>query len=327
MIRTNTVVSSISEIPPEWIFEKYLQLPEKLIGQEVKIKSPLSADEKNPSFTLFFDKNKKYFFKDFSSGKGGSATELVQLLFPNMSKADVLQMIKREFESAKGSLTTNAAATHKQFSKFVVSTSHLRKWNTFDAKYWGKYKISSVLLEKYNIAALEYFEMTKIENEVPKTIRIERDNIYGYFKNDGTLAKIYQPFVKEAKFIKVCDYIQGSNQLTFKEPNLLIVSSLKDGLAFMSLGIPGYEFCAPDSENTIIPERQINQYKSKYQKIQVLFDNDEAGITSSKVYSDRYGLPFVNLDMGGMKDVSDAVEKFGVEKVKKEIIKLLNTNG
>jgi hypothetical protein len=321
MIRTNTVVSNISEIPPEWIFEKYLQLPEKLIGQEVKIKSPLNPNENNPSFTLFFDKNKKYFFKDFSSGKGGSATELVQLLFPEMSKAHVLQMIKRDYESAKGFLTSTREQ-HKQFSKFVVSTFHLRKWNTYDAKYWGKYQIGSGLLEKYNIAALEYFEMTKIENEVPKIIRIERDNIYGYFKNDGTLAKIYQPFVKEAKFIKVCDYIQGSNQLTFKEPNLLIVSSLKDGLAFMRLGIPGYEFCAPDSENTIIPERHINQYKSKYQKIQILFDNDDAGKAAAQVYGDRYGLRFVNLDMD-VKDVSDAVEQHGVEKVKKELTKLL----
>ncbi len=47
---------------------------------------------------------------------------------------------------------------------------------------------------------------------------------------DGTLYKIYQPKVQKKKFIKVTDYIQGSDQLAGHN-HLVITSSLKDILS------------------------------------------------------------------------------------------------
>ena len=42
---------------------------------------------------------------------------------------------------------------------------------------------------------------------------------------------------------------------------------MKDGLAFSKLGFKNAEFIAPDSENSLLPEKVINQLKEKYQKI------------------------------------------------------------
>ena len=39
MISTKGLISDLNQIPTEWIFEFYLNLTEKLTGQDLKIKS------------------------------------------------------------------------------------------------------------------------------------------------------------------------------------------------------------------------------------------------------------------------------------------------
>ena len=39
MISTKAIIYDLNQVPTEWPFEFYLNLPEKLIGQDVKIKS------------------------------------------------------------------------------------------------------------------------------------------------------------------------------------------------------------------------------------------------------------------------------------------------
>jgi DNA primase len=124
------------------------------------------------------------------------------------------------------------------------------------------------------------------------------------------------------KFLKLANHIQGSQQLSLTVDYLVITSSLKDIMAFNKLGFKDIECIAPDSENTMIKEQSINKLKEKYKKICVLFDNDEAGINSMKKYKERYNLDFIILDME--KDVSDAIKVHGIEKVKEEVLLLLN---
>ena len=83
------------------------------------------------------------------------------------------------------------------------------------------------------------------------------------------------------KFFKAADYIQGVDQLTFEKDYLVICSSLKDLLTFHNLGFTNAECIAPDSENTLIPERIIVGLKERYKNICTLFDNDEAGIRAN----------------------------------------------
>jgi DNA primase len=93
-------------------------------------------------------------------------------------------------------------------------------------------------------------------------------------------------------------------------------------MAFNKLMFNNVECIAPDSENTMIKESSIDKLKEKYKSICVLFDNDEAGINSMKKYKERYNLDFIILDME--KDVSDSIKVHGIEKVKEEVLKLLN---
>ena len=130
----------------------------------------------------------------------------------------------------------------------------------------------------------------------------------------STLYKIYQPYLTENKFIKVRDYIQGTDQLTYKTKYLAICSSLKDVMAFTKLGYQEVEAIAPDSENTLISEHVINSYKLKYNKIFTLFDNDDAGIKAMRTYQSKYSIKPVLLPLS--KDLSDSVRDYGLLQVK-----------
>ena len=49
MIRTTQLVSDLNEVPETWIFEYYLNLTEKLDGQDIKMTSIFNSKDKEPS--------------------------------------------------------------------------------------------------------------------------------------------------------------------------------------------------------------------------------------------------------------------------------------
>jgi len=322
MISTKNLIGHINDVPREWVFEYYLNLREKLCGQDVKILSVFNSKDSVPSMFIYFDtSSNEYKFKDFSSGYQGDHIQLVLHLFnlPVRWKA-TYKIINDYSEYLK---------THKRFdkveikfhSKYQVSDYQIRSWNNLDAKYWTNFGISSNTLKKYNVHPLEFFTMSKEEDGKAYTITSNKHYTYGYFREDGELFKIYMPKNKDKKFIKVQNYIQGMDQLTYDSDYLIILSSLKDLMSFEELGISNIEKIAPDSENSVIQESIINDLKEKYKKIVVMFDNDEPGIKSMQVYNNKYDLNFINLNLS--KDLSDSVLEFGIDKVKNELFPLL----
>ena len=120
---------------------------------------------------------------------------------------------------------------------------------------------------------------------------------------------------------RIKDYIQGTDQLTFKTKYLVICSSLKDVMAFMRLSYPDAEAVAPDSENTLIPAHVISAYKLKYKNICTLFDNDEAGIRAMDKYGQKFNLSGAILPMS--KDLSDSIRDHGILKIKEVLTPIL----
>jgi len=147
-------------------------------------------------------------------------------------------------------------------------------------------------------------------------LNISGPYIYGYFRSNGDLYKVYQPKIRDKKFLNVKDYIQGVDQLKYANPNLLIGSSMKDILAFNQFEWP-FEVVAPGSENTMIKKEVIDTWRHKYNLIIVLFDNDEPGIKAAAKYEKEYKTPSIQLKME--KDLSDSVQVHGAEAVMKEL--------
>jgi hypothetical protein len=156
--------------------------------------------------------------------------------------------------------------------------------------------------------------MVKEVDGVIHEMVIKGNYIYGYFKKDGTLYKIYQPMVRDNKFIKVCDHIQGLDQLTMSVPYLVICSSLKDVMGFVALGYANAEAIAPDSENCMMPAHIMTMLLLKYKKVVILFDNDQGGLISAKKYLEKYAIPYVILEMS--KDLTDSIKDHNINRVR-----------
>lgn len=325
MLRTKLLITDITEVPREWIFEHYLQLQEKLTGQDVKIKSVFNKNDRTPSMCIYYASNNTYKYKDFSTGKSGDAINLIMEIHnPKLTtRGEAAHKIIEDYnEFLLNNKDGYELRNFKKRSKYKVVDFTVRSWSNFDEKYWSKFHINSKLLEFYKVAPLSDYKLQKTDeddNIIEQVIK--STNMYGYFRKDGVLYKIYHPMVKDYKFIKVQDYIQGMDQLTMKVPYLVICSSLKDIMAFKKLGYNNAEAIAPDSENTMIPEHVINALKHKYKSICTLFDNDPAGLESMKKYQDKYDIPYVILPIS--KDLSDSVRDTSLTKVRETLTPLL----
>jgi len=322
MISTKNLITDLNQIPREWVFEYYLNLKEKLSGQDVKILSIFNARDKVPSMFIYYDVvSRSYKFKDFSSGNQGDSIELVKALFNMPTRGHATYKILEDYQIY---IKNNTIAVVDIFyhDKYKVVDYEMRHWTNFDQTYWMGYKIGSKMLDRYNVIPLSFFTMSKLDldgAEISYTFR--KNYVYGYFRNDGSLYKIYMPKNTDKKFIKVENYIQGTDQLRHDCKYLLITSSLKDLMAFNKLGISNIEAIAPDSENTMIGEKAIGELKPHYEKIIVLFDNDEPGIKAAQRYKDKYGFNTILLPME--KDLSDSVKEHGVDKVREVLFPLL----
>jgi hypothetical protein len=322
MISTKNLISDLKDIPTGWPFEYYLGLSETLDGQDVKIRSIVNTRERTPSMCIYLNATTgRYCFKDFSSGNGGDSVELVKIIF-SLTRGQAAMKIIQDYNQYVLNNDCNPIKEYKVHSRYKVTDYEIRHWTTIDQKYWTKFNIGSRLLEKYNVAPLQYYVMTKEDNDGKESsITIKGLSLYGYFKDDGTLYKVYQPKVSDKKFIKVKNYIQGSDQLKYDKKYLVITSSLKDLMAFERLKLDDAESIAPDSENTLIPESMLKSIIPKYEKIFVLFDNDEAGIRSMKRYKEKYDFNYVILDME--KDLSDSIKVHGLNKTREVLLPLL----
>lgn len=323
MISTKNIISTLSDVPMEWAFEYYLNLKEKLTGQDIKILSAFNPKDKIPSMFVYMDsRNMIYKFKDFSSGYQGDNVQLVKLLFNLPERRHAAGKIITDYQEYVLNHTVKPKLEFQFHDKFKVVDYEMRHWNNLDAIFWQSFKIGSGLLGAYNVSPIKYFVMEKKELDGTVTsFRFDRPYLYGYFRNDGELYKIYMPKNQNKKFIKVQNYVQGIDQLKYDCKYLVITSSLKDLMCFRMLGIGNVECIAPDSENTMIGESIINKLSPHYSKIIILFDNDEPGIKAAQRYKDKYGFDYVVLDMS--KDLSDSVKDHGVEAVRDRLLPLL----
>ena len=322
MISTKNLVSDLRDVPREWVYEYYLNLKERLIGQDVKMLSAFNAKDKVPSMFIYTDGSNFYKFKDFSSGNQGDGIELVKCLFNLESRGHAANKIINDYQEFLSHNDAPVTLEFKFHDKFKVVDYEMRHWNSQDSKFWTSFSISSALLAKYNVVPLAYFTMEKKEEDGSMTsFKFTKPYLYGYFRQDGELYKIYMPKNLDKKFIKVQNYVQGIDQLTYEAKYLVITSSLKDLMCFNKLGIGNVECIAPDSENTMIGESVMNKLSKRYFKTIILFDNDEPGIKAAQRYKDKYGFNYVVLEMS--KDLSDSVKDHGVEAVRDKLLPLL----
>ena len=318
MISTKNLITNICDVPSYWIFQYYLNLPEKLTGQDVKIKSIFNPSEKTPSMCLYVDnaynidgtKTQQYVYKDFSTGNFGNKIHLTMNLF-NVNFSNAVEKIINDYNNFSQTDAHDSIVFKKQ-AKWKIDYVNTRSWNTSDANFWMQFNIGSTLLNKFNVKPLNYYNLILEEENKTDKLKISGPNIYGYFNKNDELYKIYRPYNKKHKFFKVMSYIQGLDQLSIDSEFLIICSSLKDAMCLKSIGY-NVDVIAPDSENTVIKPYIIENIRMQYKNIITLFDNDDAGLNAVKRYKSVHDINGIVSPL--CKDVSDAVKEHGIEKL------------
>lgn len=298
----------------DWILSKVTEydIYAKYIGQfkvGMIYNSPFRKD-KNPSFGIYYSKRtKQLLFKDHGTGECGNVIKFVSLFTGKTEYNDILSDIVDKLN-----ITNNTKlVSSKQYiqpTETVIGVVR-QEFTDVDINYWKQFNISINTLKKFNVNSIKYY----LCNGIVKGTYKRENPIYAYKVYNNF--KIYRPLAD--KYTKwrnnLTDYdIQGYEQLPQKGDILFITKSMKDVMCLHEMGYPAV---SPSSESTFLPKDVLEQLKTRFKRIIILFDRDTAGVKRSRKLSRETGLEamFINKKFKA-KDVSDAVKANSFEEIK-----------
>lgn len=298
----------------DWILSKVTEydIYAKYIGQfkvGMIYNSPFRKD-KNPSFGIYYSKRtKQLLFKDHGTGECGNVIKFVSLFTGKTEYNDILSDIVDKLN-----ITNNTKlVSSKQYiqpTETVIGVVR-QEFTDVDINYWKQFNISINTLKKFNVNSIKYY----LCNGIVKGTYKRENPMYAYKVYNNF--KIYRPLAD--KYTKwrnnLTDYdIQGYEQLPQKGDILFITKSMKDVMCLHEMGYPAV---SPSSESTFLPKDVLEQLKTRFKRIIILFDRDAAGVKRSRKLSRETGLKamFINKKFKA-KDVSDAVKANSFEEIK-----------
>lgn len=298
----------------DWILSKVTEydIYAKYIGQfkvGMIYNSPFRKD-KNPSFGIYYSKcTKQLLFKDHGTGECGNVIKFVSLFTGKTEYNDILSDIVDKLN-----ITNNTKlVSSKQYippTETVIGVVR-QEFTDVDINYWKQFNISINTLKKFNVNSIKYY----LCNGIVKGTYKRENPMYAYKVYNNF--KIYRPLAD--KYTKwrnnLTDYdIQGYEQLPQKGDILFITKSMKDVMCLHEMGYPAV---SPSSESTFLPKDVLEQLKTRFKRIIILFDRDVAGVKRSRKLSRETGLEaiFINKKFKA-KDVSDAVKANSFEEIK-----------
>lgn len=298
----------------DWILSKVTEydIYAKYIGQfkvGMIYNSPFRKD-KNPSFGIYYSKRtKQLLFKDHGTGECGNVIKFVSLFTGKTEYNDILSDIVDKLN-----ITNNTKlVSSKQYippTETVIGIVR-QEFTDVDINYWKQFNISINTLKKFNVNSIKYY----LCNGIVKSTYKRENPMYAYKVYNNF--KIYRPLAD--KYTKwrnnLTDYdIQGYEQLPQKGDILFITKSMKDVMCLHEMGYPAV---SPSSESTFLPKDVLEQLKTRFKRIIILFDRDTSGVKRSRKLSRETGLEamFINKKFKA-KDVSDAVKANSFEEIK-----------
>ena len=270
----------LKNIGQERIFEKYLNMKINLKGAFC---SPLRVD-KNPTCRFKYTNGNLYFI-DYSGHFKGNCFDLVMFIF-NVDFKTCLDIISNDFNIK--SIDFKPKRKVRIYEKAKIEDSIKKeikvRWNKFskfDLDYWNSSGLRIQELNKYYIAPVSHVWLN--DNLIHRYS--EEDPSYAYwFSNDEI--KVYFPKRREYRFLCNTNCIQGYSQLKEKGDHLIITKAMKD-LALLDR----YRFnsIAYQSETQIPSEKDILEFRNRFNKIYTFLDFDLTGIRTSNKMRKLYG--------------------------------------
>lgn len=278
----------------------------------VPVRSPLRADVK-PSFALYYNKNQHLRWTDHGTGETGDVFEFIRRKF-NIGFREALNLINQDFglgfdgEPVRKVHVPRKVPVVRPKRKLEITS---KKFTRSALDWWRSFHIEQDILQFYNVTQVDWMHWDGYPvkaNEMTFAYRI-----WKYYK-------IYRPFSSDNKFMNTYprNYVEGLLQLPCKDHLLIITKALKDVMVLRKLG---YEAIAPKSESTTITPDIRDYINQRFNRIVVMFDNDEGGRLGAENYPE-YQKIFMQEDE---KDISDFARKHGVEKSRSLMYKLLKS--
>ena len=311
----------------EYVSESYIM--RHYLGFDFELnkayKSPL-RDESNPSFALYMTAGGDLRFKDFN-GAQGSCFDLVMHLH-NVDYTSALQMIDRDLNLCIKSETPKfnfvEQKIYKNFKNDYIPKSQIQckpqRFTKEDKDYWLQYGITEQTLLNYEVYSAKYIFLNK-----KLLLQSFRNNpIYCYRFPSGNL-KVYRPLASKASIKWLSNIedqdLQGLKQLNRKRDILIITKSMKDVMCLEELG---YSSIAPQSESTRTQYPIIKETCKDFNKVFILFDNDEAGIKGALSLKNYLNINAKCIFIEISKDISDLIKECGKESAEQFLKKECN---
>lgn len=309
----------LSRFSEEQIMEYYLHVPVK----KGLFRSPLRRD-KEPTCSFYRNNSGDLIFKDFATGQHLNVFGVVQDMFKcNYYEAmriiaNDLGIIKDDFITRNpGKINDNPIKIEdKEITKIQVE---IQDFTDLELKWWSKYGITLDILKKFNVYSCKHVFLNgqllaKSQQHCP---------IFGYYgrKYQGIeLWRCYFPKRTSFRFLGnwPTKKIQGYDQLPKSGKLLVITKSMKDVMCLYSMGITAI---APNSETQFVSDAILDDLKTRFKHIVILFDNDYTGVSfMSKLKKLHPELVYTWIPLKyKAKDISDYYKEYG----KKETLNLI----
>ncbi len=277
-------------------------------------------------------------YSDFGYKTGLRAVDYVMEKY-GLGFGDTLEKINRDFNLG---LSSGRLQQHKlcliQGKKPVLSPSpkfnekppaRLRKrqrpFTKQDLEYWNSFYWTEEMLNLSKTQSISHYWINGTKFLVrPNELAFSYEY---YYHNGRAQRKLYFPQRKEFKwFSNVDNTIVQLVDVAPKQGDILIItSSKKDAGIFWRMNLDKLvgdliiHGVAPNTENTMVPERWLKKAQKRYKKIILWYNNDwdkkdNPGVTNAKKFSERYNLPYYYNPDNEPKDPSDFSSRYGLNE-------------
>lgn len=324
----DSVLSDVSDI--ELLIKYFPQVTEV----PMVISSPLRKDV-HPSFRVYSPDGTRIRWYDYVTGESGGIIDLLQRTL-SVTFNELLIIIKKDTTHA-GRLAINQSSTKKVRINSTDTScqvrSQMRKWEEYDFQYWESYGVPRRWLLYSDIYPISHIFIIGNTGYV-KTVKADKYAYTFIERKDGVCSeKVYQPFNKNGmKWRSSHDSSVWDlwTKLPPRGEKCIITSSRKDALCvWANSGIPSVSL---QGEAVGVKPQVMNELKSRFKEVYVLYDNDfkgeqNYGRIDGRKLAEQFDIIQIEIpDMYMCKDISDLYKKYGKSTVVKVLKQLCNIN-
>lgn len=278
------------------------------------ISNPMRKDT-SPSLGWYATNGGRIKFRDFATNERGTLLDFL-CMYWNCTKEELFKRVASQLTVPDKISTARVTSVYTELKdkanpKSSTLQCKTRKWEKRDIAYWESYGIPLNWLQWAEVYPISHTIITIGD----KRYVFGTDPLAYVFvehKEGNTTLKVYQPLNKSGrKWLNKND--KSVIGLWTKVPptgdKIVICSSLKDSLCLSAnTGIPAVYV---QGEGYSISKTARNSLAERYQKVYILFDNDEVGLMDGEKLAAETGFTNIVLPkVEGTKDVSDVFHKW-----------------